>query len=506
MGSITELFFKQAERKPDKQAIWCDGKEMTYSELASFVCRYSNYLRKKGVNRGDIIGIPMNNSIESVALMLASASIGAGLAPINPTLPVDAIDAAFEAGQVKHVIARSSFFKKHTEKLSCREGLRLCLDGNVEGMDSLNDVYKMPADKPDMSAVTGDETWILTMTSGSTGVPKPIELTQNNKLHRIEAHVKLYGITENDRVLAATPLYHSLAERLVLIPLVTGAASILLPRFTPNIWLKCASENKATFTIAVSAQLGQVAQLLSSPFVPDITGFRSIVSSSALLEPHVRTELIQKLSCDFHEMYGTSETSTVTSINFREAESKQQSVGRSIPEADIIIINDDENVVSTGEKGEIAVKSTLMFNGYYKNKDMTQKAFSKDGYFKTGDLGRLDEDGYLYYCGRKKELIITGGINVYPYDVESSISKVGGVKECAAFSYPDDRLGEVVAVALVKDKDTDITERDIKIHCARNLADFQQPHYVFFVNELPKNPMGKLVRNRIFELVRTQEV
>ena len=166
------------------------------------------------------------------------------------------------------------------------------------------------------------------MTSGSTGQPKPINLTQNNKYERAMAHIKLYDITENDRILAATPLYHSLAERLVLLPLLIGATSILLPRFTPSIWLNCVYEQKVTFTIAVTAQLSQIAQLLSSPFVPDISSLRSIVSSSALLEPYVRMELIDKLKCDFHEMYGTSETSTATSINFRESINKQKSVGR----------------------------------------------------------------------------------------------------------------------------------------------------------------------------------
>ncbi len=516
MGSITELFFKQVERNPHKLAIWCDGDTMTYSELSGFVCRYANYLKSRGVERGDIIGIPMNNSISSAALMLASAAIGAGLAPINPTLPAEAIETAFRAGRVKHIIARSSFLKKYGKNGQETEGLMLCLDKRPEGgaspwedgpgrIDSFEEVLKMPPDRPDMSGVTGDETWILTMTSGSTGVPKPIELTQNNKLKRIEAHVRLYDITEEDRVLAATPLYHSLAERLVMLPLMIGATSILLPRFTANMWLKCASENRVTFTIAVSAQLGQISQLLSSPFVPDIDSFRSIVSSSALLEPHVRTELIKKLKCDFHEMYGTSETSTATSINFREAENKQQSVGRAIPEAELRIIDDEERTLSNGETGEIAIKSGLIFNGYYGQEEMTKKAFTKDGYFKTGDLGRLDEDGYLYFCGRKKELIITGGINVYPYDVEQAVSKAEGVEECAAFSYPDDRLGEVVALAVVRQNGADISERDIRVFCAKKLADFQQPHYVFFLEELPKNPMGKLVRNRLFELVRKQE-
>ncbi len=505
MGSITELFFEQAKRRPDKTAIWCDGREMTYAELSGFVCRYAAYLKSRGVKRQDIIGIPMNNSIESAALMLAAAAIGAGLAPINPTLPAEAIETAFEAAQVKHIIARRSFWKKYSQGEQTVQGLKLCLDGEAEGTDPFNEVLNCKPVMPDMSGVTGDETWILTMTSGSTGLPKPIELTQNNKRRRIDAHVKLYGITEDDRVLAATPLYHSLAERLVMLPLMIGATSILLPRFTANMWLGCVSENKVTFTIAVSAQLGQIVQLLSSPFAPDITSFRSIVSSSALLEPHVRAELISKLQCDFHEMYGTSEVSTATSINFREAEHIQQSVGQAIPQARIKIIDDEENELAAGETGEIAVKSELIFNGYYKQKEMTKKAFTKDGYFKTGDLGRLDGDGYLYFCGRKKELIITGGINVYPYDVEQAVLKAEGVEECAAFSYPDDRLGEVVALAVVRKKDSELNERDIKVLCAKKLADFQQPHYVFFLEELPKNPMGKLVRNKIFETVRASE-
>ena len=502
MSSITELFFLQVNKHPDKLAIWCDGKTKTYSELNGLVKQYINYLASRGVARGDIIGIPMNNSIESAALMLASAYLGAGLAPINPSLPVEAINTAFRTANVSHIIARKSFWKVFgKDNLDKEYGCKLCLDDEVEGCDSFDRVLEMSTDIPDIENVTGDETWILTMTSGSTGNPKPIDITQNNKIKRINEHIKMYGVVEDDRILAATPLYHSLAERLVMMPLVMGATSILLPRFTTKLWLDCVSEQKVTFTIAVSAQLGQIAQVLSSPYVPDITSFRAIVSSSALLESHVRKELIEKLKCDFYEMYGTSEVSTATSINLKESVSKNKSVGKAISCADIHIINDSEEVLTAESVGEIAVKTELIFNGYYKQPDMTKKALTKDGYFKTGDLGKLDEDGYLYFCGRKKELIITGGINVYPNDIDAVVQKYEGVKECAAFSYPDDRLGEVVAVAVVKDAGATVSERDIRVYCSRNLADFQIPHHVFFLDELPKNSMGKLVRKDIFAKV-----
>jgi len=124
---------------------------------------------------------------------------------------------------------------------------------------------------------------------------------------------------------------------------------------------------------------------------------------------------------------------------------------------------------------------------------------TSDGFFRTGDLGYKDEDGYLYFAGRKKELIITGAINVYPNDVDAVVGQIPEVEECAAFSYPDDRLGEVVALAIVRKEDCELTERTVKTYCARNLADFQQPHKIFFVDMLPKNAMGKLQRNRIIE-------
>ncbi len=503
MDTISSMFFRSAKMNSNKKAIWCDGQEMTYIQLAEFVGRYANYLSHHGVAYGDIIGIPMTNSIESVALMLTAATIGAGLAPINPTIPIDATKAQFSAGNVKHIIARKAFWKQMRKNNISVEGCMLCLDDEFEGVDNFASVYAESSDVPDYRHITGNETYILTMTSGSTGDPKPIELTQENKVKRIKAHYSLFKITPEDNVLAATPLYHSLAERLVLLPLLIGGTSILLPRFTPDIWLNCVRDQQVTFTIPVSAQLAQVAQLISSPFAPDITSLRCVVSSSALLEPHVRNELIAKLKCDFHEMYGTSEVSTATDIDFREAATKQRSVGRAIPQADIKIIRDDGTEAAINEIGEIIVKSELEFNGYYKCPDLTKAVYTKDGYFKTGDLGHMDSDKYLYYNGRKNEIIITGGINVYPHDIESALEKLEGVKECAAFPYPDERLGEVVALAIVPDEY--LTMREVKIFCARNLADFQQPHKIFFLGELPKNVMGKLIKGKLPEAVAGME-
>lgn len=499
-SKIADSFYHNAQEMPDKVAIWCDGKTKTYKEMAQLVSRYSHLLIKYGVKYGDHIAIPMNNSIESVALFFVAAELGVCLVPLNPTLPFEALKVAMEAGDIKHLIARSAFLNdcKRNGGISL-SGITICLDRDFEGTISLLEIDEMPTERPtDLHEIDGSESLILTMTSGSTGNPKPIDLSQNNKWERAMAHVDVYSITKEDRVLAATPLYHSLAERLVMMPLMLGATTILLPRFTPKLWLDCVREQQVTFTIAVSAQLAQILEVMNADESISIDSFRAIVSSSALLEHHVKMQLIDKLQCEFHEMYGTSETSTATNICFQKSSHKQKSVGLPFGDAKLRILNDNCNDCKPGEVGEIAVSSPLTCKGYYHQEDVMSSA-KHEGYFRTGDLGYLDEDGYLYFAGRKKELIITGAVNVYPNDIDAVVSKMEGVAECAAFSYPDERLGEIVALAVVKEPESDITDRKIQMFCARNLADFQQPHKIFFVDALPKNAMGKLQRMKIIE-------
>lgn len=498
MSRLTNFFFENAAKQPEKLAIWCDGKTATYGEFASMVCGITNMLLQSGVKTGDRIGIPMNNSIESAALFFAAAEAGYALAPINPTLPAPAIETAFGSVGVSCIIARKSFYSHYKPQGE----VCFCLDNaQVAGTIPFDSWKDYSTQRPNID-VEEEATLILTLTSGSTGDPKPIELSQKNKIDRAFAHVKLYGLTENDRILAATPLYHSLAERLVIMPLLIGATAILLPRFTPNIWLNCIAQQQVSFTIAVSAQLSQVSQLLSSPFMPDIQSLRCLVSSSSLLEPHVKRELIEKLHCQFHEMYGTSEVSTATNINFTQVSHKTKTVGKCLEESQIRIVDDAGKELPVGEVGEITVKSLLAFKGYYGMPEKTAAAYTADGFFHTGDLGKVDEDGYLYFCGRKKELIITGGINVYPPDIEECLQKIPGVAECAAFAYPDERLGEIVAVAIVKAEGVELTTKAVQFHCARNLADFQQPHKIFFLAELPRNAMGKLVKGKLYETVK----
>jgi long-chain acyl-CoA synthetase len=507
LAGISRAFFGVARNSPAKIAIYCDGESRTYGELANHVSRLSHALISKGVKRGEHIGVLIPDSIEFVTLMLVAADLGVVLVPLNTTLPVSAIHNAFISADVKHVILTSEILKTLHSSNSCDfsfiSGLWLSFESGNPEIESLKDLLgSVPITPEPMFSGEDKDPYILTMTSGSTGDPKPIVLTQLTKFNRAMAAIEMYGLTASDITLAATPLYHSLAERLVLIPLLTGGTSILMTRFTPLEWLHCINKQFVTFTIAVSSQLGQIAKYLNSNKDVTTNSLRCVVSSSALLDPTVKETLLATLQCEFHECYGTSEIAIASSLDLTGAKKKYKSVGTAAAGVDIKIIDENDNIAEAGIVGEIVCLTPMLFGGYYKRPEQTQKAMWGK-YFRTGDLGMLDQEGFLYFKGRGKELIITGGINVYPPDIESEVSKHPMVKECAAFPLADEQLGEIIAVAIVPTDNNKVDLRKIRHHCAQYLADFQQPRKYYFVNELPKNNLGKIMKQALVDMYNT---
>jgi long-chain acyl-CoA synthetase len=522
MGKISAAFFACARQMPHKQSICCEDATLNYQALAELVGRWSRAMSICGVKHGDHIGVILPNSIEFVALMLVAADIGAVLVPLNPSLTPSAVHRAFAVADVKHVVSISNILRDLVDKntgvdFSTITGLWLSIDDvagldqaglNRGGLDEARSVrclaellQGVALNTASSNVAKEEDALILTMTSGSTGDPKPIILTQRTKFNRAMAAIELYGISEQDVTLAATPLYHSLAERLVLIPLLTGGTSVVMSKFSASAWLNCVAEHAVTFTIAVSSQLKQIAQELDSDNADtyDITSLRCIVSSSALLDHVVKAKLLAKFDCEFHECYGTSEIAIASNLDRWSAQVKLESVGTAAPGVEVKIIGKSSELILNGEVGEIVCKTPMLFGGYYKRPEQTQAAMWGE-YFRTGDLGRLDKDGYLYYLGRTKDIIISGGINIYPADIEAVVNAHASVLESAAFAFADERLGEVVAIAIVPVSNAEFNLRQLRFHCCEHLSDFQQPRKFFVVDELPKNSMGKLMK---FQLVDT---
>lgn len=490
-ATLAQAFFQQARERPGKPALICDEDMLTYAELAERVRGCASTLSARGVRHGDHVGVVLPNCPAFVVLLLAAADLGLVLVPQPISLSIASLARGFAATGIRHLVATRDMLQ---------EWQGLPPGGVLLAPEDLDAPFTATAvDQPR----GGDrDRFILTMTSGSTGDPKPIILTQGTKRGRAEAVAAMYGVTAADITLAATPLYHSLAERLVLLPLTTGGTAVLMTRFSATEWLVAVRRHGVTFTIAVASQLGQIATALADESPPPT--LRCVVSSSAALAAEVKQMLQHRLGCDLHECYGTSEIACATTQRCAAGTDGLASVGRAAPGVALCILDEADQLAPPGAMGEILVYTPHLFAGYFGRPDLTAAAMWR-GFFRTGDLGRLDGAGFLHYLGRKRDLIITGGINVVPADIEAALAGYPGLLEAAAFAVPDDRLGEVVALAYVAEQPASFDLRELRRHCGRQLADFQQPRKFLALPALPRNAMGKTTRHRLLDLYRARE-
>ena len=506
LSPIFWSFQQNVERHPGKTALIIEEKQWSYQTLGAELDALCAGLAQLPFRQGDHVGILLPNCFEFVLLLLAGARLGLVLVPQSMALPPQAIETSFRDADVRHLVVWAGLNANLNDATIAlaKDGARIVMGEAPRDWLSFEDVQEKGRQAKFVDIdVHPSQNYLLLMTSGSTGKPKPITLSQETKQLRIQSAVELYGATDQDVTMAATPLYHSLAQRLVLLPLTTGGTSVLLTHFTPSLWMDAAARHQVSFTIAVSSQLKQILGLLETS-ATSLPAMRCIVSSSALLDEDTKRQLVARLHCDFHECYGASEIAFGTNLSPAAGQHKLGSVGTAIPGACIRVIDDKGSPVPTGTPGEIVCSTPMHFSGYYKQPELTAAAYIDDC-FRTGDLGRLDDEGYLYFLGRIKDIVITGGINVYPQDIEDVVASLGFVRECAVIAVPDDRLGEVVGVvcALRDDAPAD-AQRDIQRACMARLADFQQPRRFFLIDELPRNAMGKLDRPRLRETYAKQ--
>lgn len=493
---IFSSFQRWVEQFPEKTALALIDSQFTYAEIAEQSKRLANGMLLAGIQPGDHIGVLLPNCAEFVILMLASAKLGLVMVPQNLSLNPASLAETFAASDVKHIVSWYSLIEdlKISAKglLGEKDAIWISVGKTAKNCINFSTLISENVPLEHSMDISGEQPYIFSLTSGSTGEPKPIVLLQKTKIERAKAAQQLYSVTTSDVTLAATPLYHSLAERLVLLPLLTGGTAVVMPTFSASDWLDTVEKMKITFSIAVSSQLKQILpEIRKHP--EKAKSLRCLVSSSAQLEPKLKIELLSYLPCDFHECYGTSEIAIASNLSRQDDETKMTSVGKAALGVDIVILDDNEKELGADKPGEIACKTPMRFAGYYKRDDLTKAAMWGE-YFKTGDTGKLDPDGFLYFLGRKKDIIITGGINVYPQDIETVMLQHPMVSECAAIALPDEHLGEIVGVVIVTQNKNNLNTRELQRLAAKQLADFQQPRRYIFVDEMPRNRMGKIMK------------
>ena len=466
-----------------------NGETLTYSQLICLVETRVNQISsliKQGQTR---VALCIPEGIEIPINVLALNYLNVTVIPLNPTLQVDQINhllASVDADLLITYLTKSQLFDKARTDFQIVE--LEALNSQVEGKRSL---YL------NTDTSSNYDEFLITLSSGSTGSPKPIVLSEKNKLDRFKQAVQLYDVNSDDVILCASPFFHSLGQRLTFLPLLAGATLVQLTRFTARNWCETVVDHGVTFTIPVSSHLHELVEpLLTMPH--RFSSLRCLVSSSAVINDDVKEKLFDTLSCEFHEMYGASEIATATNLNREQAVLKPKSVGVPCPGVEVMVVDEDLELCKPMEMGQIIVQSPLVSAGYYNLSDTTEESFT-EGYFLTGDLGYFDDDGYLYFVDRKKDIIISGGMNIYPSDIEEIIKEHKLVNDCVVIGIYDNYLGEIPVAVLVCDENRKMLEKEIRTMVKKRLAAFQHPAKYFQRNNLPLTASGKVDRKSLRE-------
>jgi len=497
---------ENAKRSPGKPAIVTEDEIISYEECVERTRKLSGALAEIGISEGERIGLMLNNSVEFVLVLLAAADLGTAVVPLNNTIGVKDLVTAIDTSDINYIIGLHAVLERAFEHFQHEQkgfpvphACCVTVGGTVNGCHNFLELMESASSDYELGAQDVDDEldYILTVTSGSTSDPKPIVFTQGTKIRRCFSAQESYGLTDQDIILVATPLYHSISQRLVLTPLILGATCVIMGKFTPDIWLEQVERRKVSFTIAVASQLEAISWTRKD-IAKSTQSLRCLVSCCALLNSETKKYLATNFSGEFHECYGTSEVGVVSNLKNNDLLAKIHTAGKAVQGVDIQIVDDNNNVVPSGVIGEITCKSHMRFSRYYKNKQATQDSLL-GGYFFTGDMGYLDAEGYLIFSGRKKDVIITGGANVYPIDIEAVIIEHPEVKECAVIGVPDKQFGEAVLALVINEKGAALTERDLQRYCMHNLADVQQPLAYLFVDDFPRTALGKVIKRSLTE-------
>jgi long-chain acyl-CoA synthetase len=362
--------------------------------------------------------------------------------------------------------------------------------GEIEGL-----IFAHEPDA-DVAERAGDDTAVILYTSGTTGRPKGAELTHSNLRRNVTASARLFGLGVGDVIFGGLPLFHSFGQTCTMNAAISkGATVTLLPRFDPAKALKIIERDRCTVFEGVPTMYGALLNHPDRDSV-DVSCLRVCASGGASLPVEVMRGFEDAFGCKVLEGYGLSETSPVASFNHPDRERKPGSIGTPLEGVEFRLADDDGNDVPVGEIGEILIKGHNVMKGYWQRPDATAEAI-KDGWFATGDMARVDEDGYYFIVDRKKELIIRGGYNVYPREVEEVLYEHPAVREAAVVGIPHDEWGEEVGAAVALKDGHTADPGELVEFVKEHVASYKYPRRIWFVDDLPKGPTGKILKREI---------
>ncbi|WP_338680058.1 long-chain-fatty-acid--CoA ligase [Janthinobacterium sp. TB1-E2] len=530
--SVTHLLEESFQKYADRNAFVCMDKFLTYRELDKLSLQMGAWLQSKGLKTGARVAIMLPNVLQYPVAMAAILRAGYTVVNVNPLytpreLQHQLIDSGSEAiivlenfattveqvlphTQVKHVIVATmgdmlGGLKGTIVNFVVRKIKKMVPAFSLPGAISFN---KMLAEGARLSLTPvqqgHDDIVFLQYTGGTTGVSKGAMLLHRNVIANVlqnEAWISPVMTKEMRATsmgfMCALPLYHIYSLTVsALMGMRVGGLNVLIPnpRDIPG-FVKELSKHKIVVFPAVNTLYN--ALLNNADFAKlDFSSYKVCNGGGMALQRNVAERWLKLTGCPLIEGYGMSETSPVVTGNRVDITEFTGTIGLPFPSTEVAILNDDGVEVPLGEPGEIAVRGPQVMAGYWQRPDETAKSMTADGFFKTGDVGVMDERGYVKIVDRKKDMIIVSGFNVYPNEVEDVVASCPGVLECACIGVPDANAGEAVKVFVVR-KDPNLTVEQIREHCKHELTAYKKPKYIEFRDELPKTNVGKILRRQL---------
>lgn len=506
---------QQAVEQPEKVAYHFMGKDTSYGEFEQTIGRFAQGLQDLGIQKGDHVAFLLGNTPHYLIALYATMRLGATAIPVNPIYTPDEISYIIRNGDVKAIVALDALlplvemgvqaFPQVEVFIVCETAADAAekvagLSGAAKTKTYLfSHIVAKASGSLESVNVTEDDTAIILYTSGTTGNPKGAMLTHGNVYSNARDVSTYLGYRADDRIIATLPVFHVFALTVVVnAPLLSGATVLLTPRFSPGEIFALAKEKKATVFAGVPTMYNFLYQLQDGN-PEDFSTIRLAISGGASLPVALLHNFEEKFNVRVSEGYGLSEASPVTCFNPLDRDRKAGSIGTSINNVENRIVDEYGQDVAVGEVGELIVRGPNVMKGYYKMPEETAVAIH-DGWLYTGDLARKDEEGYFYIVDRKKDMIIVGGFNVYPREVEEVLFTHNDIVEAAVVGFPDSDFGEAVHAYVVLKDVAKTTTEDIVAYCAQHLVKYKLPKVIEIIEELPKNTTGKILRRSLKEV------
>ena len=494
MPNLSLKLVESARNFPDRIALRCDDLSYTFAEFDAAAARVATFLDHEGIEPGDRVGLMLPNSPVFALAYYGITRRGAVAVPMNPLLKAREVEFYLHNTGAKALFATPTFADAASAGAQAAGAKTWLVDD--AGLAAL--ISDLP---PQAEVVDRDDadTAVVLHTSGTTGKPKGAQLTHGGLARNAEVATRtLIETGPDDVVMGCLPLFHVFGLTCGLNAAVTvGATLTLIPRFDARKAIEVIQRDGVTVFEGVptmySALLGVAADFPQSA----TDSLRVCASGGASLPVQVLNDFEKTFGCMILEGYGLSETSPVTSFNHPDRERKPGSIGTPIEGVEMRVVDMNGNEVAQGDAGEIQIRGHNVMKGYWNLPDATAAAISPGGWFASGDIGRVDDDGYYYIVDRKKELIIRGGFNVYPREIEEVLYEHPAVVEAAVVGIPHDSLGEEIGAAVAIKEGAHVEPDELRDFVKERVAAYKYPRRIWFVDSLPKGPTGKIVRREI---------